>query len=66
MSDDAIDNDNTSKPAPFGWAVSWSGLLVVSESMLILLFSFCRNLVTVVTSHRSGSEKWQAESLAIR
>jgi hypothetical protein len=30
------------------------------------LNSPCRKLVAVVTSHHSGSEKWQAESLAIR
>jgi hypothetical protein len=41
---------------------SAASVLVFSESMLILLFSFCRKLVAGVTSHHSGSEKWQAES----
>jgi len=51
---------------PLVAGASAAGVLLLSESMLILLFSFCRKLVAVVTSHHSGSEKWQAESLAIR
>jgi hypothetical protein len=52
--------------APFAAEASAAGVLVFSDSMLILLFSFCRKLVAVVTSHHSSWEKWQAESLAIK
>jgi hypothetical protein len=41
---------------------SAADVLVFSDSMLILLFSFCRKLVAVVTSHHSGREKHQDKS----